>query len=171
MWVLGFMLRISTVILCSTGMMLPAMAFPPDKVLPFARPTAAQSTRINLENHASVGSGGSHAASLDLRLPLAGELMASTAGRSHLDTSSAGEETRRLSLGHRNARNEDRNSIAGFAVPAGQTREMSGVEAFARRFHREGLPLARLWENHSALVSLGLNQKGKPGLWLVQKTR
>lgn len=43
------------------------------------------------------------------------------------------------------------------------------LEQFARRVHREGLPVARLWENNSALVSLGLNPKGKPGLWLVQK--
>jgi hypothetical protein len=34
------------------------------------------------------------------------------------------------------------------------------LEEFARRVHREGLPVARLWENNSALVSLGLNQKG-----------
>ena len=53
----------------------------------------------------------------------------------------------------------------------GETRVMSRAESFARRVRREGLPLARLWENHSALVSLGLNAKGKPGLWLVQKTR
>ena len=43
------------------------------------------------------------------------------------------------------------------------------IEQMARRFHREGLPVARLWENKSALVSLGLNQRGKPGLWLIQK--
>jgi hypothetical protein len=40
-----------------------------------------------------------------------------------------------------------------------------------KRVHREGLPVARLFESKSALVSLGLNQKGKPGLWLIQKTR
>jgi hypothetical protein len=57
---------------------------------------------------------------------------------------------------------------SGFAVA--QPRPMGGVEEFARRVHREGLPVARLWENRSALVSLGLNQKGKPGLWIVQKT-
>lgn len=51
-----------------------------------------------------------------------------------------------------------------------QTRTPSRAEEFARRVHREGLPVARLWENKSALVSLGLNKKGKPGLWLVQKT-
>ena len=43
------------------------------------------------------------------------------------------------------------------------------IEQMARKFHREGLPVARLWENKSALVSLGLNQRGKPGLWLIQK--
>jgi hypothetical protein len=51
----------------------------------------------------------------------------------------------------------------------GHLREMSRVEEFARRVHREGLPIARLWESHSALVSLGLNQRGKPGIWLIQK--
>lgn len=34
---------------------------------------------------------------------------------------------------------------------------------------RDGLPIARLWENKTALVHLGFNQKGKPGLWVVQK--
>ena len=50
-----------------------------------------------------------------------------------------------------------------------QTRAPNRLEEFARRVHREGLPVARLWENKSALVSLGLSPKGKPGLWLVQK--
>lgn len=52
-----------------------------------------------------------------------------------------------------------------------QPRTPSRMEEFARRVHREGLPVARLWENKSALLSLGLNKKGKPGLWIVQKTR
>jgi hypothetical protein len=39
-----------------------------------------------------------------------------------------------------------------------------------RLFHRDGFPVARLWENKSALVHLGFNAKGKPGLWIVQKT-
>jgi hypothetical protein len=45
------------------------------------------------------------------------------------------------------------------------------VQEFVRRVRREGLPVARLYEGRSALVHLGLNPKGKPGLWLVQKTR
>jgi hypothetical protein len=51
-----------------------------------------------------------------------------------------------------------------------QSRVPSRAEEFARRVHREGLPVARLWENKSALVSLGLNERGKPGLWVIQKT-
>jgi hypothetical protein len=50
------------------------------------------------------------------------------------------------------------------------SKPMSPYEAFARRVHKEGLPVARLWETKSALVSVGLNPKGKPGLWLIQKT-
>ena len=52
-----------------------------------------------------------------------------------------------------------------------QSRAPSRVEEIARRVRKEGLPVARLWENKSALVSLGLNQRGKPGLWIVQKIR
>ena len=66
--------------------------------------------------------------------------------------------------------NRDSN-LPALGADAGETRVMSRAETFARHFHREGLPVARLWENHSALLSLGLNGKGKPGLWLVQKTR
>lgn len=55
------------------------------------------------------------------------------------------------------------------ALGTQQTRIPNRMQEFARRVHREGLPVARLWENKSALVSLGLNNKGKPGLWLIQK--
>jgi hypothetical protein len=44
------------------------------------------------------------------------------------------------------------------------------VQDFVQRVHREGLPVARLFETKSALVHLGLSPRGKPGLWLVQKT-
>ena len=54
---------------------------------------------------------------------------------------------------------------------AGSGRARPTVQEFVRRVHKEGLPVARLFEGKSALVHLGLNPKGKPGLWLVQKTR
>jgi len=55
----------------------------------------------------------------------------------------------------------------GSDVPAMRT--MSRAQEMAHRFRREGLPVARLFESRSALVSLGLNQRGKPGIWLIQK--
>jgi len=55
--------------------------------------------------------------------------------------------------------------------PDARPQTMSTAEAWARRWHHEGLPVARLWQNRSALLSLGLSPRGKPGLWLIQKTQ
>jgi hypothetical protein len=55
------------------------------------------------------------------------------------------------------------------SLGAGNPQARPPMAELARHIQHEGLPLARLWENKSALVHLGLNQKGKPGLWLVQK--
>lgn len=63
---------------------------------------------------------------------------------------------------------ENRNAAS--LAEVSMTKPMSPAETFARRVHQEGLPVARLWETRSALVSVGLNQKGKLGLWLIQKT-
>jgi hypothetical protein len=55
-------------------------------------------------------------------------------------------------------------------LPAlGSSRGEGRAEQIARHVRHEGLPLVRLWQNHAAMVSLGLNQRGKPGLWLIQK--
>lgn len=139
-----------TVVLCCAGLAFQALATPP-----FGKPAAAHT--------------GVPPAHLDLRPPAAREFAAAGAGR--LPAEAIGvNHSERFGLGRRNedVRNESR--LPSLDAGTGQAREMSKAEAFARRFHREGLPVARLWENHSALVSLGLNQKGKPGLWLVQKT-
>lgn len=45
----------------------------------------------------------------------------------------------------------------------------SRAEAVVRRVQREGVPLARLYENRYALLHIGLSPRGKPGLWLIQK--
>jgi len=49
------------------------------------------------------------------------------------------------------------------------TRPRPGVQEFVWRVRQEGLPVARLFESKSVLLHIGLNPKGKPGLWLVQK--
>ncbi len=59
--------------------------------------------------------------------------------------------------------------FANFGAKFTSARTSASLEAFAQRVRRQGLPIARLWENKSALVSLGLNQRGKPGVWIVQK--
>jgi hypothetical protein len=68
-----------------------------------------------------------------------------------------------------NAEAQEQNGASALSSLGAQYRMDSPLQALARRVHREGLPVARLWENKSALVSLGLNQKGKPGLWIIQK--
>jgi hypothetical protein len=65
---------------------------------------------------------------------------------------------------------EERSGL-NLGADAWQDKPSARMAELARRVHREGLPIARLWENHSALLSLGLNQRGKPGLWIIQKTR
>jgi hypothetical protein len=55
------------------------------------------------------------------------------------------------------------------SLGAGNPRLRPPLAELARHIQHEGLPVARLWENNSALVHIGLNQRGRPGLWLVQK--
>jgi hypothetical protein len=73
------------------------------------------------------------------------------------------------------SRHQTTGSTAAVQLPAlGSSegaRTRPTVQEFVRRVHQEGLPVARLFEGKSALVHLGLSPKGKPGLWLVQKTR
>jgi hypothetical protein len=114
----------------------------------------------------ATGTASSHPAHLDLRLPSAREIGAFPAASAAFTAASVDSP----SWGRpRTPGNRDSN-LPALGADVGEARVMSRAESFARRFHREGLPVARLWENHSALVSLGLNGKGKPGLWLVQKT-
>jgi hypothetical protein len=58
---------------------------------------------------------------------------------------------------------------AGLSDPKDGERIPSRAEQLARNFHRDGLPVARLFQSKNSLFHIGLNQKGKPGLWFVQK--
>jgi hypothetical protein len=82
---------------------------------------------------------------------------------------SAGKESAFPSMRRQAPNPQEENRFAAFNTDA-QTRIPGRLEEMARRVHREGVPVARLWENKSALVSFGLNQRGKPGLWIIQKT-
>lgn len=70
---------------------------------------------------------------------------------------------------HGAATPEDRSKFGGSNNPVGYQRVPSRAEQLVRNFHRDGLPIARLFQSENSLVHLGLNQKGKPGLWVVEK--
>ncbi len=41
--------------------------------------------------------------------------------------------------------------------------------SLARNYHREGLPVVRLWQADRNMVSIGLNPHGVPGIYFTQK--
>jgi hypothetical protein len=109
-------------------------------------------TKASTSKNPAPPSSAAHNTQLDLRPPtLSG--FAATGSEGYRGVSDSSEDTRFASLG-----------------AAMQTRAANRPEAMVQRFHREGLPIARLWEGHSALVSVGLSPRGKPGLWWVKKT-
>lgn len=98
---------------------------------------------------------------LDLRAPQT----SSVSMHDQMSVASAFPSPKRsITLAGDHSLNDDLPALGNSSV-----RVMSKPEEIARRVQREGLPVARLWENHAALLSLGLSPKGKPGLWLIQK--
>jgi hypothetical protein len=94
---------------------------------------------------------------------------------SHQDAAAPASErfpsmTQRLDLGQSDLAADDRNQARALGIRELNFRVMSQAAIFARRVHQEGLPIARLFESKSALLSIGLNKRGKPGLWFTQKT-
>ena len=57
---------------------------------------------------------------------------------------------------------------AGLATSEADFHFASPSERFVGRMRREGLPIARLWKSESALLSIGLNKRGKPGVWFTK---
>jgi hypothetical protein len=106
---------------------------------------------------------------LDLRAPADSMVGAGKATERHARAADAPSlpSLRRTSEEWTRPRLDEELPSIGANVSA--VRPMSRAEQWATRFRREGLPIARLFETHSALVSLGLNQRGKPGIWLIQK--
>jgi hypothetical protein len=76
-----------------------------------------------------------------------------------------------LEIGKTDLGTDDRYQQRALGVGETNFRTMGQAEILALRIRREGLPIARLLESKSALLSVGLNQRGKPGLWITQKVR
>jgi hypothetical protein len=150
--------RLATLGLCGLGVMNAALATPPSSQRgPAGVPPGIQRGALHLDRPAM-----NLRPAMDLRPAMAAPEKTSAAFPSSLHRQTLGGQGQ-LQLpdfGPDSARSR---------IEVMQPRTMGGAEEFARRVHREGLPVARLWENKSALVSLGLNQRGKPGLWIIQK--
>jgi hypothetical protein len=58
-----------------------------------------------------------------------------------------------------------RPGLANMSVPF----RPKSIEETVRQFHKEGLSIGRLWQSRSADLNIGLNPKGKPGVWFVKK--
>lgn len=75
-----------------------------------------------------------------------------------------------MDLGQSDLTADNRNQARALGIGPLNFSVMSQAEIFARRVHQEGLPIAHLFESKSAFLSIGLNKRGKPGLWFTQKT-
>jgi hypothetical protein len=103
---------------------------------------------------------------LDLRAPMNYPPTMTAGDVRELPSASSLSQTRPSALGE-----NERVLPSALGIDEANFRSMSKAQIFVSRVHREGLPFARLWETKSALLSIGLNPKGKPGLWLIQKIR
>jgi hypothetical protein len=108
-----------------------------------------------------------HAPSSPMRLP-AGRLDLAPPALALADREKASESFPAVNH-HAEAIGENQARFGGPGNAVGNQRVPSGAEQLVRNFHRDGLPVARLFQSENSLVHLGLNQKGKPGLWIVEK--
>jgi hypothetical protein len=144
--------RLSSGLLLLTGMIVvqTAIAAPPLRIQSQTRPQVATQARTQtassqMQQH------------LDLRAP------------SHMPEMN--DDAAERSFPSRRSNVAAQEAVQLPALGAQGVRARPTIQEFVRRVHQEGLPVARIFEGKSALVHLGLNPKGKPGLWLVQKTR
>jgi hypothetical protein len=156
--------------LCGLGCLSSAIASPPfshqrssASTIDSARFVSMASRSLTQQLHAST-------TQLDLRPPGGSPPLAMHNGTAELVSTPFPSAIHHLDLGKADLDTDDRIERSALGANGPSFRMMSQPEILARRIHREGLPVARLWESKSAFLSLGLNQRGKPGLWLIQKT-
>jgi hypothetical protein len=105
---------------------------------------------------------------LDLRVPhepFVPEMHAGSSGFAFRDFPAVSQQPLRSFAG--SAAN-DHGTRPGFGIREADFRMASPAERLVGRVRREGLPIARLWKSESALLSIGLNQRGKPGVWFTK---
>ncbi len=163
--------------LCGLGLLKSAIAIPP-LGRGSSSPSTAESARTPLViGRSPLRQANASTAPLDLRPPQEKSSATVYQGAGALAAAPFPSAIHHLELGKtdiggedRDAENHMRSSVFGARAPSFQ--EMSQAQILAQRvqrIHREGLPIARLWESQSAALSIGLNPRGKPGLWFTQR--
>jgi hypothetical protein len=156
--------------LCGVGLLNSAFAFPPLS-RGGSSPATTESARV-------IGKSFVHPVPistppLDLRPPQEPASRAVRDGAGALASASFPSAIHHSDLGKTDLGGaEDRMRPAAFGADAVSVQETSQAQIITQRIqhiHRDGLPIAHLWESKSAALNIGLNQRGKPGLWFIQK--
>jgi hypothetical protein len=155
--------------LCGLGFLTSAVAAPP-----FGHARSSLSAIDSARSTSAAGrylahQGQTPTAQLDLHAPRDTPSELSHHNADSLGSTAFPSSIHHLELGKPEIDQEDHIRLPGFRTGETTARVMSPAEILARRIHREGLPVARLWQSKSAVLSIGLNNRGKPGLWLTQK--
>ena len=158
--------------LCGLGLLNSAIALPP-----LSRGSSSPDINASARSRLAGGQSLVHQAHtstalLDLRPP-----KESASPAMHDATGAVAPVAFPSAIHHGNLGSEDlgadgRMRPSAFGADEMSVQEMSQGQIIVERMqhiHREGLPIARLWESKSAVVSIGLNQRGKPGLWFTQR--
>ncbi len=108
-------------------------------------------------------------APLDLRPPLDLQTTNATAAATTRNAISYGR-TQRSWADESGSSDGSHTAAASHTTAAAEsTHIMSPLQNLAHNFRQEGLPVAKLFQSDESLVHLGLNSKGKPGLWFMHR--
>jgi|SRR5271169_1865314 len=155
---------------CGLCLCYSAVASPPfswgsssPSAIPSARAASLASQSVARHDYAP-------AAYLDLRPPEVSPLAFSHETTAALASESFPSTTHHLDPGKSDLATGDRVQPSTLGMGEMNFRVMSQAAIYAHRVHEDGLPIVRVFESKSALLSIGLNKRGKPGLWFTQKT-
>jgi len=161
--------RIAAGGLCSLGLLSGAIAAPPSgsgksphSTLEAARPLSVAGPAFGHPEHTGTR--------MDLQAPKDSPLPIIHGGAASITSTPFPSAIHHLELKPADPDPDDRIQRSALNLGESSFQTMSRAEMLARRAPREGLPVARLWESKSTLLSIGLNNKRKPGLWLTFPT-
>lgn len=154
---------------CGLCLSFAAVASPPFSSGGPSRSAIVSARSISLPSRPIAGREYTPTANLDLRAPRAFPAAISNEGATAPAAESFPSSTHHLDPGNSDLGANNRTHTRALGLGGDlDFRVMSQAQIIARRVHQEGLPIARLFQSKSASLSVGLNSRGKPGLWFTQ---